>query len=196
MRYVEEFRANIDNLVTICTDEIDIDRLALKAKIEQSLVRLENETLIRRNGDDYFFLNNEERDIDREIKEVQIPLSDQSKKLGSIFFEDILGDLRRHRYPVNKKDFGFDRYCDEYKIGMALTSNELRVDIISQLFDTYDLYTSGQCIMKSADRALIKLPTNVAIERELRLFSRPPSTSNAKQTCLRRRLQRRFYMNG
>ena len=68
IRYVEEIKGNVNNLVTLCIDEIDADRLALRRKIEESLQRLEKETLISRSGENYFFLTNEERDINREIK--------------------------------------------------------------------------------------------------------------------------------
>ena len=51
------------NLVTLCIDQIDADRLALRHRIEESLQRLEQQTLVSRNGEDYFFLTNEERDI-------------------------------------------------------------------------------------------------------------------------------------
>ena len=72
IRYVDEMKGNVDNLVTLCLDEIDADRLALRRKIEESLQRLEKETLISRSGDIYFFLTNEERDINREIKNVEL----------------------------------------------------------------------------------------------------------------------------
>ena len=72
IRYVEEMKGNVDNLVTLCMDQIDADRLALRRKIEESLGRLEKETLISRNGDIYFFLTNEERDINKEIKAVEL----------------------------------------------------------------------------------------------------------------------------
>ena len=61
-------KSNVDNLVTLCLDEIDGNRLALRRQIEQSLARLEKETLISRSGDIYSFLTNEERDINKEIK--------------------------------------------------------------------------------------------------------------------------------
>ena len=41
IRYVDEMKGNIDNLVTLCLDKIDGDRLALKKQIEESLARLE-----------------------------------------------------------------------------------------------------------------------------------------------------------
>jgi hypothetical protein len=170
VRYVEEFRANLDNLTTLCTNVIDVDRIALRVKIEESLVRLESSTLIRRNGDDYFFLNNEERDIDREIKDVEISAAEQSKKLGSLIFESVLKDYSKHRYPINRKDFGFDRYCDGHTVGKAMSSNELRVDIISPLSDNYEQYNASYCIMQSADRLLIKLGNDRLLYREIELW--------------------------
>jgi hypothetical protein len=38
IRYVDEMKGNVDNLVTLCLDRIDTDRLALKSQIEDSLV--------------------------------------------------------------------------------------------------------------------------------------------------------------
>ena len=37
IRYVEEMKGNVDNLVTLCIDQIDGDRLALRRQIEESL---------------------------------------------------------------------------------------------------------------------------------------------------------------
>ena len=84
IRYVEEIKGNVDNLVTLCMEQIDADRLTLRQKIEESLRRLEKETLISRNGDVYFFLTNEERDINREIKAVEIGSGEEAKLLGEI----------------------------------------------------------------------------------------------------------------
>ena len=80
VRYVDEVKANLDNLVTLCIDQIDADRLALRRNIEESLQRLERETLISRNGEDYFFLTNEERDITREIKDVELGGGEEVRK--------------------------------------------------------------------------------------------------------------------
>ncbi|MFZ1643204.1 MAG: BREX system P-loop protein BrxC [Candidatus Contendobacter sp.] len=54
IRYVDEMKGNVDNLVTLCLDQIDGDRLALRHRIEESLGRLEKETLISRSGEHYF----------------------------------------------------------------------------------------------------------------------------------------------
>ena len=41
IRYIDELPGNADNLVTLCVDEIDADKLALRKDIEDSLARLE-----------------------------------------------------------------------------------------------------------------------------------------------------------
>src|SRR5207249_4190719 len=90
IRYVEEIKGNVDNLVTLCMEEIDADRLALRRRIEESLQRLEKETLINRSGDLYFFLTNEERDINREIKAGELSSGEDAKLLGELIFNDVL----------------------------------------------------------------------------------------------------------
>ncbi len=84
IRYVDEMKGNVDNLVVLCLDQIDGDRLNLRRQIEASLARLEKETLISRSGDVYFFLTNEERDINKEIKQVDLSSGDESRLQGDI----------------------------------------------------------------------------------------------------------------
>ncbi|NJN24279.1 MAG: hypothetical protein HC810_07690 [Acaryochloridaceae cyanobacterium RL_2_7] len=48
VKYVKEVRPNPDNLTTLCLTQIDQDRLALKAEVQEALSRLEKQTLIQR----------------------------------------------------------------------------------------------------------------------------------------------------
>ena len=118
IRYVEEIKGNVDNLVTLCIDQIDADRLALRQRIEESLARLEKETLISRSGDIYFFLTNEERDINREIKNVELCQWRGSQAPGRDHFqrraERASGSTATR---ANKMDFTFNRHCDLHPIG-------------------------------------------------------------------------------
>ena len=172
VRYVDEVKANVDNLVTLCIDQIDADRLGLRRRIEESLQQLERETLISRNGEDYFFLTNEERDITREIKDVELGGGEEVRKLGELIFDGVLKGNTKHRYSVNKKDFGFNRFCDGHPIGRIETANDLVVSVISPLDDDYEMYHESRCIMaSSADngKILIKLGSDDVLGRELSL---------------------------
>ena len=172
IRYVEEIKGNVDNLVTLCIDEIDADRLALRRKIEESLARLEKESLISRSGDVYFFLTNEERDINREIKSVELSGGEDSKLLGDLIFNDVLKEQRKYRYPVNKMDFTFNRLCDLHPIGNRV-DGALLLSFVTPLNDDYERYDNGRCILESGREdgyALVRLGNDESLGRELRTY--------------------------
>ena len=135
IRYVDEMKGNIDNLVTLCIDQIDADRLALKKQIEESLLRLEKQSLIGRSGDNFFFLTHEEQDINREIKTIDLSSSEEAKTLGEIVFDDVLKGTRKHRYQANKMDFTFNRVCDGFPYGSRV-DKDLTVQVFSPLGET------------------------------------------------------------
>ena len=172
IRYVDEIKGNVDNLVTLCIDEIDADRLALRRRIEDSLQRLEKETLINRSGDNYFFLTNEERDISREVKAVELDSGAQAKLLGEIIFNDVLKEQRKHRFTANKMDFSFNRLCDQHPIGNQF-DGALLVSAITPLANDYELYDKGKCVLESSSEgghALIRLNNDESLGRELRTY--------------------------
>jgi hypothetical protein len=173
IRYVEELKGNVDNLATLCIDEIDADRLALRRKIEESLLRLESETLISRSGDNYFFLTNEERDVSREIKDVELTGPEEAALLGDLIFEDVLRGQRKHRYAKNKVDFTFNRICDMHPVGGRVEGG-LIVSVISPLADEYTMYNDHKCVLESSNEGgqlIIRLRDNGKLDRELRTYA-------------------------
>ena len=185
IRYIEELPGSVDNLVTLCVSEIDADRLALRRQIEDSLARLERETLIARNGDLYFFLTNEERDIGREIKNVAVPSGAEERELGKLIFEDLLGDNRKHTFAATGRDFAYTRLCDDHAVGQKLEGN-LEVAFVSPLGDSYALYgNDAQCILHTSaeqGRVLIRLPDDPSLGRELRTYLQTESYVKTKHT--------------
>ena len=175
IRYVDEVKGNVDNLVTLCLDQIDTDRLALRKNIEASLQRLERETLVNRNGDTYFFLTSEERDINREIKNVELSSAEEARLLGELVFDDVLKGQRKHRFSANRMDFSFNRICDAHPVGNR-TEGGLIVSIITPLADDYEFYQdSGKCVLDSSQddgQVLIRLQDDESLGRELRALLR------------------------
>ncbi len=172
IRYVDEIKGNVDNLVTLCLTEIDADRLALKRKIEESLQRLEHQTLISRNGDVYFFLTNEERDVNREIKAVDLISAEEAKLLGELVFDDVLKGQRKHRFADNKMDFTFNRVCDLHPVGNRVDGG-LMVSVVTPLADDYELHDDGKCIGLSSQengQIVIRLKDDTSLSRELRNY--------------------------
>jgi hypothetical protein len=172
IRYVDEMKGNVDNLVTLCLDQIDGDRLALRRHIEESLARLEKETLISRSGENYFFLTNEERDVNKEIKQVDLSSGEEAKLQGEVIFEDVLKGQRKHRFSANKMDFEFNRRCDQFPIGNQ-KDGALLVSVITPLADDYEIYDKGKAILESAAEGgsiLIRLGNDESLGRELRTY--------------------------
>ena len=175
IRYVDEVKGNVDNLVTLCLDQIDADRLALRKTIEAGLERLERETLVNRSGDTYFFLTSEERDINREIKNVELSSAEEAKLLGDLVFDDVLKDQRKHRFSANKMDFSFNRICDAHPVGNR-TEGGLIVSIMTPLADDYEFYQEdGKCVLESSregGQVLIRVREDETLGRELRTLLR------------------------
>ncbi|WP_177417917.1 BREX system P-loop protein BrxC [endosymbiont of Lamellibrachia barhami] len=172
IRYVEEIQGNVDNLVTLFIDRIDADRLGLKQQIEAGLQRLEGQTLINRNGDNFFFLTNEERDISREIKDVDLNGPEEAKFLGELVFDEVLGGLRKHRFPDNNKDFELNRSCDAHPHGNRHEGG-LTVSVLTPMADEYTECNEAQCILKSSTengQVIIKLDDDKTLGRELRTY--------------------------
>ena len=108
VKYLKEIKANVENLTTLSLDNIEQDRLALQERVKASLVKLERETLIQRSGDFYSFLTNEEQDIGRQIKAVEIDIGEVTTELLDTFWEVVYPGKEykldaRHSYRFNRK---------------------------------------------------------------------------------------------
>jgi hypothetical protein len=173
IRYVEEVPANIDNLVTFFVDEVDADKRALRSAIEESLLRLERETLISRNGDLYFFLTNEEQDINKEIKNQDYSQTDLHRLLGEAIFDDILKDLRRYRFAGNGKDFDLTRLIDMAPIGNR-NEGSLTLSVLTPLAPDFSTFSDPRCLEMSMEgsvgQLVIKLRDDQKLSDEIKTY--------------------------
>ncbi|MEB5477559.1 BREX system P-loop protein BrxC [Acinetobacter pollinis] len=172
IRYVNIIKGTLDNLVTLSIETIDEDKLALRKHIEESLLRLEKESLITRNGDEFVFLTNEERDITRKIKDVDLTVSEENKALSDLIFKDLLKDQNKYRHQANKKDYSIGRFLDGHSVD-GKSENDLRLEFISPLDTEYTLHTDAYCIGKSTQndgQALFKLADDKQFFNELRTW--------------------------
>lgn len=72
IRHVQELPTTLDNCIVLSLTDVDEDKLKLRDLVIASLNRLEKETLISKSGDTFHFLTNEEQEINREIKQIDI----------------------------------------------------------------------------------------------------------------------------
>jgi hypothetical protein len=172
IRHIAEvIKPNVDNLATLCLSKIDEDKLKLKRDIQKSLERLERQRLVNRNGDLWFFLTNEERDIAREIGHVEVSSAEKSKLLAEIIFEEVLSGQTKVRHRDTKADYEFNRLLDGLPYRTA--NHALTLEVLSPLADEYELLKPDKCILRSAEghgRALIRLAEGERLDIEMTLY--------------------------
>jgi hypothetical protein len=172
IRYIPDIvKPTVDNLATLCIDEVDADKLALKRKIQGSLDRLEQQRLVSRNGDLWFFLTNEERDVAREIGHVEVSAAEKSRLLAELVFDEILSGQTKVRHRETKADYEFNRLLDGAPYRQA--NQALSFEVLTSLGDDYEKLSSAKCILRSSEgngRAIVRLAEGERLDIELALY--------------------------
>ena len=171
IRYADAVKATVDNLATLCLDRVDADKLALKRQIQESLSRLERQNLVSRNGDLWFFLTNEERDVSQEIKSVEISAAEVSKLVSELVFDEVLGGQAKVRHRDTKTDYEFNRLLDGAPWKQA--NQQLTLEVLSPVGADYELLSEAKCIGRSAEgagRAILRMANDARVDVELRTY--------------------------
>ena len=172
IRYIPEIIVpNIDNLATLSLTHIDQDKLQLKRDIQESLARLESQSLISRNGELWYFLTNEEQDLSRKISNLSISNNERMKTLSELIFEEVLQSKYRIRHTDTKGDYDINRLLDgaAYK----LANHALTMEIITPFNDDYHQLQASRLIMKSSEgqgSLIVRLPEVERFDRELNTY--------------------------
>ena len=171
IRYADAVKATVDNLATLCLDRVDADKLALKRQIQESLARLERQNLVSRNGDLWFFLTNEERDVSQEIKSVDISSAEVSRLVSELVFDEVLNGQTKVRHRETKTDYEFNRLLDGAPWRQA--TQQLTLEVLSPVGGDYELLTEPKCIGRSAEgagRAILRMANDARVDVELRTY--------------------------
>lgn len=160
LKNIKEIPANIDNLSTLYVSNIKDDKITIKKEIADSLRRLEAQTLIQRNNDEYKFLTDEEQEINREIKRIVIDQNRITDYLKRIVFDYILTDSK---FTYKNKNFPLTKYIDNIKYSQEY---EIGIKVITTSPDKDDT----EIIMQSAGEnkyVFIKLEISTLIYDEI-----------------------------
>lgn len=185
LKYVKEVRPNLENIATLMVKNIDEDKIELKKNIQSSLNRLIRETLVQKNGELYIFLTDDEQDINKEINNISIEISETINKVGEIVFEEIYKN-NKFRYSP-KRDFSFNKYIDSTSYGLA--NNEIGIRIITPYNDLDDMSEQDLRMLSARENNVIvklandttfleEIESSLKIERYMRLNSALKSNSN------------------
>ena len=136
VRYIEDVKANIDNISILMIDDIRTDKISLRTSITESLERLLAQNYISRNGDTYAFLTDEEQDIAIDIKNTPVDSNQIVQSIAQTVFGEIYPSKK---YKYGKYDFSYDQYIDETLSGSASGGMRLRlITVASDYFGAGD----------------------------------------------------------
>jgi hypothetical protein len=124
VRYIDDIKANLDNIVILMADDIRMDKINMRKEVSSSLDRLLNQNYIGRSGNTYSFLTDEEQDIAREIKDTTVDTAQITERIGHLVFGDIY-DKKKFRYEIY--DFSYDQYVDGTAIGSVTGGMKLNI---------------------------------------------------------------------
>ncbi|MGB9929835.1 MAG: BREX system P-loop protein BrxC [Methanosarcina sp.] len=130
IRNIPEIEPNLDNLIVLSISSVDEDKIKLKQSIIESLRRLEDQTLINKSEDKYYFLTNEEQEIDKEIKRIII---EEHQILEEIY--GMIYDQKQGICPTSHKEYKLNRAIDN-KV-KTTTGADLTIKFLTPLSDHY-----------------------------------------------------------
>ncbi|WP_373532867.1 BREX system P-loop protein BrxC [Vampirovibrio sp.] len=196
VKYVKEFKSTLRNLCILMIEDFEQDLPTLRKKIEEALNLLERETYIQRNGELYEYLTDAEKDIEKEIKNTEIEISDVSSDLDKIIFEGII-KTNKIRYDENGKDYPYSRKLDDRFQGREY---ELTIHVVTPLHENFENESVLQMQSMGRDELLIILPPDHRLLTDLKLYRRTDkyirqNTSIAQQETVKRILKEKAQQN-
>lgn len=153
VRYIDDIKATLDNVVILMADDIRVDKITLREAVRGSLDRLLGQNYIGRTGDTYNFLTDEEQDIQREIKNTPVDTAAIVKKISDMVYGDIYTS-KKYRY--GKYDFAFDQMVDGIVTGALTGGMKLKfLTVATDAVEKSELRlmadSTGQAIVVLAD---------------------------------------------
>ena len=166
IRYVDDIKANLDNIVILMADDIRMEKIAMREKVRGSLDRLLSQNYIGRSGDTYNFLTDEEQDIQREIKRTPVATADIVSYIARMIFGDIY-TTKKFRY--GRYDFAFDQMVDGQVVGTLTGGMMLRIlTVATDPTEKIEL----RLLAESAGQAIVVLAENPyyeSLERAMKI---------------------------
>jgi len=168
VKYVKEFKPTLRNLCVLMLDGFNQDLPALRKKVEEALSLLEQQTYVQRNGEQYEYLTDEEKDVEQEIKNTEVESSDIAAELEKIVFDHVIKH-RKIRYDENGQDYPFSRKLDDRLHGREY---ELTIHVISPFHENAENESILRMQSMGRDELLVLMPADERLVRDILMYKR------------------------
>lgn len=117
VKFIDGFEATHRNITALMSRTLSEDLSELSIKVKSALNELELQTYILRIGENYEYLTNDEKDIEKEIKATSISNEHISDQIVKFVTGDIV-KTTKVKYSKNGDDFDFGWKIDDQVIGI------------------------------------------------------------------------------
>lgn len=129
VKYVDDFRATPGNLRVLLYGAFSESTSDLNQKVEAALYELEHQVYVRRNGNVYEYLTNDEKEVEQEIANTMVPPSEQRNLIAQLF-RDVCGPSRvTYRQGAFDHVYSYNLRIDGEPEGRQ--TNDLTLDIVT-----------------------------------------------------------------
>lgn len=194
VKYLESFKADVNNLTTLMIADVNVDRIALTNHIQDALNSLVQEGIVEKHFDVYIFLTDAEQDINDGIEHETVDESAVTESLQQYFFgTKVISDNLTYPKLNNRYHFGFNRLLDDKPYGNM--NRDLNIKLITPQNDSYgdesfyaqqSLLPDTLCIVLPDDHSYID-----SITRSQKIKSYILNNTNNQDTRFRLLLEER-----
>ena len=166
VKYVKEFKPTPRNLCVLMFDGFNQDLPQLRKHVEEALNYLEQQTYIKRNGELYEYLTDEEKDIEKEIKNTEVESTEVAAELEKIIFDHVIKQ-RKIRYDNNGPDYPYSRKLDDRLHGREY---ELTIHVVTPFHENAENETILRMQSMGRDELLVLMPPDDRLMRDITLY--------------------------
>lgn len=112
LKWVPQFKSTARNIAILLINEPTFDIRAHEQAVKDALINLESQSYLQRTGEVYEFLTDKEKDVEQEIKRVEVSDSVVVKTLHGVVFDDVLRS-NKIRFEDNGNDYPFAQKIDD-----------------------------------------------------------------------------------
>jgi len=168
VKYVKAFKPTARNVAILMLDRFDTDLTKHRERIEEALNLLEQNTYVRRNGELFEFLTDEEKDVEQEIKAMDVDTTEIAKELEVLIFDGVIKSRKLHHH-ASRQDYPFARYLDDRPLGRDY---ELAINVITPFHEHSGNNGAVGLRTLSKDELAIVLKADSRFMSDLMMFKR------------------------
>lgn len=166
IKYVPNMVGNMDTILSLIISNISLESNIIN-KIKNSLSKLINEGFVSRDGDKFYFLSKNERDINYKIIRSNVNSHDINNLLCREIFDEVIG-IVKFKYQ-GKGYFGINQFFDngEYRVSKA---NLIGIKVLMTNYDENFNLDLIRVISSIENNVIVYLDNDKSLVEEINLY--------------------------